>query len=57
MSMDETSLVLAMPRRELFRINGFTRRVDLEILASLADDCWYKSLSLQLGRTKYDLYL
>lgn len=47
--MDDTSLVLAMPRRELFRINGFTRRVDLEILASLADDCWYAAPASLVG--------
>lgn len=39
--MNDEGLVLAMPRRELFRINGFTRQVDLEILASLADEAWY----------------
>ena len=39
--MDEASLVLAMPRRELFRISGFTKQVDLEILHSLAEDSWY----------------
>ncbi len=38
--MDD-ALVLAMPRRELFRINGFTRQVALEILHSLAEDSWY----------------
>ncbi len=47
--MDDSSLVLAMPRRELFRINGFTRRVDLEILASLADDSWYAAPASLVG--------
>ena len=47
--MDETSLVLAMPRRELFRISGFTRRVDLEILASLEEDSWYAAPASLVG--------
>ncbi len=34
-------LVLAMPRRELFRINGFTRKIDMDILLSLAEETWY----------------
>jgi len=37
----DARLVLAMPRRELFRISGFTPRVGLEILESLTDDSWY----------------
>ncbi len=47
--MDDASLVLAMPRRELFRINGFTRQVDLEILHSLADDSWYAAPASLVG--------
>ena len=43
------ALVLAMPRRELFRINGFTRQVDLEILHSLADDSWYAAPTALAG--------
>ncbi len=40
--MDEdTQLVLAMPRRELFRINGFTRKIEMDILHSLTEDTWY----------------
>jgi hypothetical protein len=39
--MNDDTLVLAMPRRELFRINGFTRKVDLEILHSLAEESWF----------------
>jgi hypothetical protein len=38
---DPSHLVLAMPRRELFRINGFTRKIDMDILHSLAEDTWY----------------
>lgn len=47
--MDDAALVLAMPRRELFRINGFTRQVDLEILHSLAEDSWYAAPSSLVG--------
>jgi hypothetical protein len=47
--MDEQHLVLAMPRRELFRINGFTRKVDLEILHSLAEDSWYAAPASLVG--------
>ncbi len=38
---DQTHLVLAMPRRELFRINGFTRKIEMDILESLSGDTWY----------------
>jgi hypothetical protein len=38
---DDEAMVLAMPRRELFRVSGFTPRVELEILESLVDDSWY----------------
>ena len=47
--MDDAHLVLAMPRRELFRINGFTRQIDLEILHSLAEDSWYAAPSSLVG--------
>ncbi len=39
--MDDTPLVLAMPRRELFRIHGFTQRVEPAILTSIIADGWY----------------
>jgi hypothetical protein len=39
--VDDDPLVLAMPRRELFRVSGFTCQVDLAILQSLADESWY----------------
>ncbi len=41
--MDDTPLVLAMPRRELFRIHGFTQRVEPGILTSILEDGWYAS--------------
>jgi hypothetical protein len=47
--MDEAALVLAIPRRELFRISGFTRQVDLEILHSLAEDSWYAAPAALVG--------
>ena len=42
-------LVLAMPRRELFRVSGFTTQVDLTILESLAEDSWYALSSSLVG--------
>lgn len=47
--MDDAALVLAMPRRELFRISGFTKQVDLEILHSLADDSWFAAPASLVG--------
>jgi hypothetical protein len=40
---DEQPLVLAMPRRELFRISGFCRTVDFSVLDSLAEESWFAS--------------
>jgi hypothetical protein len=34
-------LVLAMPRRELFRISGFVPPTDMAILECVADESWY----------------
>lgn len=34
-------LVLAIPRRELYRVSGFTRKVDFAILDMLADETWF----------------
>jgi len=34
-------LVLAMPRKELFRFSGFSTAIDLTIIESLASDSWY----------------
>src|SRR3954467_15862562 len=40
--MDEDpQLVLAMPRRELFRIQGFVPPNDIAVLESLADESWF----------------
>jgi hypothetical protein len=41
MDTEAPQLVLVMPRRELFRVHGFTRKVDMDILLSLAEDSWY----------------
>lgn len=38
---DDAQMVLAMPRRELFRISGFTTKIDIPVLDSLADESWY----------------
>ncbi len=39
----EPELVMAMPRRELFRIQGFVPPNDLAVLESLADESWFAS--------------
>jgi hypothetical protein len=41
--VDDAALVLAMPRRELFRVSGFSRGVDLAVLESLAEESWYSA--------------
>jgi hypothetical protein len=46
---DGDHLVLAMPRRELFRINGFTRSIDLTVLASLEEDAWFAAPAALAG--------
>jgi hypothetical protein len=38
-TMDET-LVMAMPRRELYTLNGFEPRIELPVLSSLEDEYW-----------------
>jgi hypothetical protein len=38
---DDDSLVLAMPRRELFRISGFCRAMDFAVLDSLSEESWF----------------
>ncbi|MBA3686273.1 MAG: hypothetical protein H0W72_13685 [Planctomycetes bacterium] len=42
-------LVLAMPRRELFAINGFTLQVGLSVLESLAEESWFALSSSLVG--------
>jgi hypothetical protein len=37
----DSALVLAMPRRELYKVSGFSRRVDLAVLESLDDEHWF----------------
>lgn len=34
-------LVMAMPRKDLYTISGFTTRIDLNIIESLAEDVWF----------------
>ena len=38
---DDVQLVLAMPRRELFRIQGFVPPSDLQVLESIAEESYY----------------
>jgi hypothetical protein len=38
---DDQTMVLAMPRRELFRIAGFSRTIDFAVLDSLAEESWF----------------
>ncbi len=47
--VDDETLVLAMPRRELFRVSGFTVQVALEVLQSLADESWYAAAPSLVG--------
>jgi len=42
-------LVLAMPRRELYRITGFCRQVELGILETLVEESWYAVTSSLVG--------
>jgi hypothetical protein len=42
-------LVLAIPRRELYRVAGFTRKVDFAILDTLADETWFAAPSTLVG--------
>jgi len=37
----EEELVLAMPRRELYSIQGFTTQVEMRVIETLADESWY----------------
>ncbi len=39
--MDDDTLVLALPRRELFRIQGFTTAMDLRVLDSLTEETYF----------------
>jgi len=38
---DVGDLVMAMPRRELYAVQGFHRRVDMRVIASLAEESWF----------------
>lgn len=46
---EDEPLVLAMPRRELFRIAGFTTAIDIAILESLGEDTWWCMPSSLVG--------
>jgi len=42
-------LVLAMPRKELFRITGFVTTIDIAIIEAVAEDSWYSAASTLVG--------
>jgi hypothetical protein len=42
-------LVLAMPRRELFRIHGLVPPLDMAVLESIAEESWYAAPSVLVG--------
>ncbi len=44
--MDDTQLVLAIPRRELFRLQGFSASMDLRVLDSLAEETYFSAPDL-----------
>ncbi len=44
--MEDSPLVLAIPRRELFRLQGFTTGMDLRVLDSLAEETYFSAPDL-----------
>lgn len=46
---DEQELVLAMPRRELFSVSGFTTQVEMRVIESLAEESWFATPSVLRG--------
>ncbi len=45
----EDPLVLAMPRKELFRISGFVTTIDMAIIEAVGEDSWYGAASTLVG--------
>ncbi len=45
----QPEMVMAMPRRELFRIQGFVPPNDLAVLESLAEESWFASPAVLQG--------
>lgn len=45
----DDALVLAMPRKELFRLSGFTATIDMAIIEALNEDAWYALPSTLVG--------
>ena len=39
--MDDDDLVMAIPARELFQLAGFTSRLDVAVLGSIAEEAWF----------------
>lgn len=48
-AQNEDPLVLAMPRRELFRFSGFSTAIDLDLIDSIAGESWYAAASTLVG--------
>ncbi|MHC5067189.1 MAG: hypothetical protein ACYTF0_01240 [Planctomycetota bacterium] len=38
---DDVDLVMAMPRDQLYAMSGYQTTLDYQVLATLADDCWF----------------
>jgi len=45
----DDALVLAMPRKELYRLSGFTSTIDMAIIEALNEDAWYALPSTLVG--------
>lgn len=41
----EDPLVMAMPRKELYRLSGFVTTIDMAIIEAVAEDSWYGAAS------------
>lgn len=41
--MSDSDLVMAMPRRELYKVSGFTRAIDYAVLESLDGEHWFSA--------------
>lgn len=47
--MSDDDLVMAMPRRELYKVMGFTRGIDYTVLESLDQEHWFTLPSMVRG--------
>ncbi len=46
---EDSRLVLAMPRRELFKISGFSNQVDLSVIESLTEESFFARRPVLVG--------